>query len=218
MTFRTRELIDGLLWTGATVMVATAGEAFAITAPPDDRPAGNAIDYRAMDWQAAVALAGPGRHFPIAHRSRVGTLVGMPAATLKILTLHSSNARRDATFWSAVLGLGRGPRVGRVRHAHRPRRRRPRVRDGRRLRGAGLAEPQGSKQFHLDLAVEEIDAGVTRCVELGASLAEPEPGETWRVLRDRSGHPSASRSPPTGADGQAASRNGGYVSVTRAKA
>ena len=55
MTFRTRELIDGLLWTGATVMVATAGEAFAITAPPDDRPAGNAIDYRAMDWQAAVA-------------------------------------------------------------------------------------------------------------------------------------------------------------------
>jgi hypothetical protein len=37
-------------------MVATmAGEAFAITAPPDDRPARNAIDYRAMDRQAAVA-------------------------------------------------------------------------------------------------------------------------------------------------------------------
>ena len=49
-------LIDGLLSTGATVMVATmAGEAFAITAPPDDRPARNAIDYRAMDRQAAVA-------------------------------------------------------------------------------------------------------------------------------------------------------------------
>ena len=49
-------LIDGLLATGATVMVAAmAGEAFAIPAPPDDRPARNAIDYRAMDRQAAAA-------------------------------------------------------------------------------------------------------------------------------------------------------------------
>ena len=48
-------LIDGLLSTGATVMIATmAGEAFAIPAPPDDRPARNAIDYRAMDRQAAA--------------------------------------------------------------------------------------------------------------------------------------------------------------------
>lgn len=49
-------LIDGLLSTGATVMVATmAGEAFAIPAPPDDRPARNGIDYRAMDREAAAA-------------------------------------------------------------------------------------------------------------------------------------------------------------------
>ena len=49
-------LIDGLLSTGATVMVATmAGEAFAIPAPPDDRPARNAIDYPAMDQQAGAA-------------------------------------------------------------------------------------------------------------------------------------------------------------------
>ena len=49
-------LIDGLLSTGATVMVATmAGEAFGIPAPPDDRPVRNAIDYPAMDRQAATA-------------------------------------------------------------------------------------------------------------------------------------------------------------------
>jgi hypothetical protein len=142
----------------------------------------------------------------------------MPAATLKMLTLDSSDARRDATVWSAVLGWD-------VAHEQD---------EYAMLTGPGgvalgfetvvdheapaWPNPQGSKQFHLDLAVEDLDAGVTRCVELGASLAEPQPGETWRVLLDPSGHPSASRSPPTGADGQAASRNGGYVSVTRAKA
>ena len=49
-------LIDGLLSTGATVMVAAmGGQAFAIPAPPDDRPARNGIDYRKKDQQAAAA-------------------------------------------------------------------------------------------------------------------------------------------------------------------
>ncbi|MHB8467270.1 MAG: AAC(3) family N-acetyltransferase [Acidimicrobiales bacterium] len=50
-------LIDGLLATGATVMVATmAGEAFGIPAPPVGRPTRNAMDYAAVERQAA---AGP---------------------------------------------------------------------------------------------------------------------------------------------------------------
>jgi aminoglycoside 3-N-acetyltransferase len=49
-------LIDGLLSTGATVMVATmSGQWFGIPAPPDDRPTRNAIDYPATDDQAASA-------------------------------------------------------------------------------------------------------------------------------------------------------------------
>ena len=49
-------LVDGLLSTGATVLVATmSGTWFGIPAPPDDRPARNAIDYRAADEQAAAA-------------------------------------------------------------------------------------------------------------------------------------------------------------------
>ena len=47
----------------------------------------------------------------------------------------------------------------------------------------------GSKQFHLDLAAEDIDAETERLVGLGATLADPQPGETWRVLLDPAGHP-----------------------------
>ncbi|WP_341729018.1 VOC family protein [Brooklawnia sp.] len=49
--------------------------------------------------------------------------------------------------------------------------------------------PHGSKQFHLDLAVTDIAATEQQALGLGASLAEPQPGETWRVLIDPAGHP-----------------------------
>jgi aminoglycoside 3-N-acetyltransferase len=49
-------LVDGLLSIGATVMVAAmAGGAFGVPAPPDDRPARNAIDYADVDRQTAAA-------------------------------------------------------------------------------------------------------------------------------------------------------------------
>ena len=38
-------------------------------------------------------------------------------------------------------------------------------------------------------AVEDLDAAVERAVSLGARLADPQPGETWRVLIDAAGHP-----------------------------
>ena len=47
----------------------------------------------------------------------------------------------------------------------------------------------GSKQFHFDLAVTDLDAAQEAAVELGATVADPQPGETWRVLLDPSGHP-----------------------------
>lgn len=49
--------------------------------------------------------------------------------------------------------------------------------------------PNGSKQYHFDLAVADIEAAETQCLELGATLADPQPGETWRVLLDPAGHP-----------------------------
>ena len=47
----------------------------------------------------------------------------------------------------------------------------------------------GSKQYHLDLAVDDIPAAEVRAVELGATVADPQPGTTWRVLVDPAGHP-----------------------------
>ncbi|MDN5762897.1 MAG: VOC family protein [Microlunatus sp.] len=47
----------------------------------------------------------------------------------------------------------------------------------------------GSKQFHFDVKVSDIPAAERRCVELGASVPDDQPGDTWRVLLDPAGHP-----------------------------
>lgn len=47
----------------------------------------------------------------------------------------------------------------------------------------------GSKHFHFDLAVDDLDAAADELVGLGATKPEFQPGETWRVLLDPSGHP-----------------------------
>jgi hypothetical protein len=54
------------------------------------------------------------------------------------------------------------------------------------------AWPDGSppKQFHLDFAVDDLDAAEAQALELGATSADhqPEP-DRWRVLLDPAGHP-----------------------------
>ncbi|MGC1207282.1 MAG: VOC family protein, partial [Ornithinimicrobium sp.] len=47
----------------------------------------------------------------------------------------------------------------------------------------------GSKQYHLDLAVDDIGEAEATAIGLGATLADPQPGDTWRVLLDPAGHP-----------------------------
>jgi catechol 2,3-dioxygenase-like lactoylglutathione lyase family enzyme len=44
-------------------------------------------------------------------------------------------------------------------------------------------------QSHLDIAVDDLDAGVTRATGLGASLAAYQPQDDVRVLIDPAGHP-----------------------------
>lgn len=112
----------------------------------------------------------------------------MAVATLKMLTLDSSDASRDATFWSAVLGwdvaaegdgyaMLTGPDhalgFGTIPDHEAP----------------AWPNENGTKQFHLDLAVDDLDAAAAECVTLGATLPDDQPGETWRVLLDPSGHP-----------------------------
>jgi predicted enzyme related to lactoylglutathione lyase len=111
-------------------------------------------------------------------------------ARIAMVTLDCAEVAPSADFWSAFLGWevtassddyamlvgpGGGPALGLGRvDDHRP---------------PSWPDEGGRKQFHLDLAVADIDAAAARAVELGASLADPQPGETWRVLIDPAGHP-----------------------------
>ena len=113
----------------------------------------------------------------------------MAIAALKMLTLDSSDPRRDATFWSAVLGWEVAHTQDEYAMLTGP---------GGVALGLGLVadhEPptwpneRGTKQFHLDLAVDDLDAAAAECVSVGATLPDEQPGETWRVLLDPSGHP-----------------------------
>ncbi len=48
----------------------------------------------------------------------------------------------------------------------------------------------GHKQFHLDLGAEDVEATIARCVELGATKPDEQPGgDRWTVLLDPAGHP-----------------------------
>lgn len=109
-----------------------------------------------------------------------------PIARLAMITLDAERTGPVVQFWSAVLGwpilhldedyaMLQGPShilgIGRI-----PDRKRPSWPD------------DGRKQFHFDLAVEDIEAAARRCEELGAVRAEPQPGETWTVMHDPEGH------------------------------
>ena len=110
-----------------------------------------------------------------------------PVATLAMVTLDAPNAPVLGEFYSSVLGwpiafsdvnyaMLTGPShalgIGTIPDYQRP-----------------SWPDDGHKQFHLDLAADDIEAAADRCVELGATRAEPQPGETWVVLLDPAGHP-----------------------------
>ncbi|MCZ2403681.1 VOC family protein [Paenarthrobacter sp. Z7-10] len=60
------------------------------------------------------------------------------------------------------------------------------VADYRAPEWPGQTVPQ---QMHLDLMVEDLDAGEATAIELGAIKAEIQPGTTFRVFLDPAGHP-----------------------------
>lgn len=108
-------------------------------------------------------------------------------AELAMITLDAPATKPMADFWSAVLGwpvahldddyaMLTGPShalgIGRIPDYQRP---------------AWL--DAGRKQFHFDLAVDDLEAAAARFVELGAERPAQQPGETWIVLLDPAGHP-----------------------------
>ncbi|PSR65765.1 glyoxalase [Nocardia sp. MDA0666] len=112
----------------------------------------------------------------------------MAVATLKMLTLDSADARRDAEFWAAALGW----KIAHVQDEYAM------LTGPDHALGFGTIpdyqppawpNENGTKQFHLDLAVEDLEIASKQLVELGATVPEFQPGESWRVLLDPSGHP-----------------------------
>jgi catechol 2,3-dioxygenase-like lactoylglutathione lyase family enzyme len=110
-----------------------------------------------------------------------------PIAALAMVTLDAPDAAALGEFYSAVLGwpiahsdvnyaMLSGPShalgIGTIPDYQRPH-----------------WPDDGHKQFHLDLAADDVQAAADRCVELGATRADPQPGETWVVLIDPAGHP-----------------------------
>ncbi|AZG48788.1 VOC family protein [Gordonia insulae] len=117
-----------------------------------------------------------------------GDIAAEKIGALAMVTLDCADATASAEFWSAVLGWeitasgdgyamlkGEGPALG---FGSVPDYRPP-----------AWPNPNGSKQFHFDLAVADLDDAATRCVALGATVPDDQPGDTWRVLLDPSGHP-----------------------------
>ena len=111
-----------------------------------------------------------------------------PIAELKMTTLDCADPRAEAAFWSELLGwevahmqeeyaMLAGP-TGALGFGQVPDYEPP-----------AWPNEHGSKQFHLDLACADIDETAARCVELGATQPDEQPGETWRVLLDPAGHP-----------------------------
>jgi catechol 2,3-dioxygenase-like lactoylglutathione lyase family enzyme len=109
-------------------------------------------------------------------------------ARLAMITLDCRDAEASARFWSAVLGwevtasgegyaMLQGPThalgFGSVPD-HRP---------------PAWPNEEGTKQFHFDLAVDDLAEAERQCVQLGAEVPDAQPGETWRVLVDPGGHP-----------------------------
>ena len=107
---------------------------------------------------------------------------------LAMVSIDCADAAESATFWAALLeweivasgdgyAMLSGPGVS--------------VGFGTVPDYAPPAWPneQGSKQFHLDLGTDDMAGTEARAVELGARVPDEQPGETWRVLIDPSGHP-----------------------------
>ena len=110
-------------------------------------------------------------------------------ARLAMITLDCRDAEASARFWSAVLGWEVAHAQAEYAMLTGP--------GGMALgfgtlddhEAPGWPNEHGSKQFHLDLAVDDLDGAAAECVGLGATLPDEQPGETWRVLLDPSGHP-----------------------------
>jgi predicted enzyme related to lactoylglutathione lyase len=115
----------------------------------------------------------------------------MSNPTLKMVTLDCADPKAMATFWSELLGWT-------VAHAQDEYAMVVPADGGGAALGFGQVEgyvaptwpnEHGSKQYHFDLACEDLAATAARVESLGGSVPSEQPGETWTVVLDPAGHP-----------------------------
>lgn len=134
------------------------------------------------DGSSWVTLADPAGHpFDLVEREGVGPVMGLYA-----VTLDAPDASGLAHFYAALLGaeLGYdGPEGAEVSgNGHRLM-----FQQVEGFRPPVWQDPERPQQVHLDVLVDDLDAGEQRALELGASRI-PHQGESFRVFADPAGH------------------------------
>ena len=117
------------------------------------------------------------------------TPTSTPIARLQVVALDCPDPAALAAFYSAVLGapvertdddwVQLAPASGTPLAFQQ-------VDDHRPPEWPGAEHPQ---QMHLDLEVDDLDAGEAAVVALGARKHDVQPGTTFRVFLDPAGHP-----------------------------
>jgi catechol 2,3-dioxygenase-like lactoylglutathione lyase family enzyme len=130
-----------------------------------------------------ITLADPAGHpFDLCQKDGVGPVMGLWA-----VSIDAPDASALARFYAALMGMEvtyEGP-------------------EGAAIAGAGKTvifqqvsgynpprwpDPAHPQQAHLDILVDDLDAGEARALELGASRLNGG-GKTFRVFADQAGHP-----------------------------
>lgn len=138
---------------------------------------------RLADGASWITLADPAGHtFDLCQRDGVG-----PAMELYAVTIDAPDASALARFYSDLLGMEityEGPEGALL------------ALDGKSLmfqqvsdyRAPQWPDPTHPQHAHLDIQVDDLDAGETRALELGASRLDGAQ-EDFRVFADPAGHP-----------------------------
>jgi catechol-2,3-dioxygenase len=138
---------------------------------------------RLADGPSWVTLADPAGHpFDLCQKDGVGPVMGLFA-----VTIDAPDASALARFYADLMGMEvtyDGPEGALI------------AGDGKSVMFQQVSDynppqwpdPARPQQAHLDIIVDDLDAGEARAVELGASRLEGG-GEGFRVFADPAGHP-----------------------------
>jgi catechol 2,3-dioxygenase-like lactoylglutathione lyase family enzyme len=138
---------------------------------------------RLADGPTWVTLADPAGHpFDLCQRDGVGPVMGLFAPTsdapdaVALARFYAELMGMEVTYegpeGALVAGYGKSVMFQQVSGYNPPR----------------WPDPAHPQQAHLDIAVDDLDAGGARAVELGASRLDGE-GDGFRVFADPAGHP-----------------------------